>query len=300
MIKPDQPSATPAPEFPEFPEFAEFHYRARFPARSLMPGAHASRVHGPGLDVAPIVPILNARDPRRLDLRASLRDPFGGWWVRQFHQRSSLRVVLLVDVSASMVAMPDRDVQALVNGFAMALKQSAQRIGDAFGLIAFDREPLAQLTLAPTRGRQAAGVLLDRLAAHAYAGSSAQGILQLPALLPRQPALVFLMSDFCFAVDQLDTALDGMAAHDVVPVWLGSTRSLIDEQANGLVELRDAETLRPRTVWLRRGLRERWAAQQQAHDAAVQACLARHQRVALRLGSRFDADAVTDYFATRH
>ncbi len=269
----------------------------------MMPGAHASRVAGGGLEVAAIVPLLQARDPRRLDLRASLRDPFGGWWVRQFHQRSSIPVMLLVDVSASMGAARARDVRGIVAGFAHALAQSVARVGDSFGLIAFDRAPLPALMLPPTRVRQAAQAMLSLLAQHGFDGGAATHLEQLSALLPRQPALVFLLSDFCFPVDVLDEALAHMPAHDVVPVWLrhraGGAAGESAAPSWGLIELFDAETQRLRTVWLRRSLRERWRRQEAAHEDAVRQCLARHQRLPLEIGPVFDAGAVTDYFAGR-
>lgn len=130
---------------------ADIHYRAAVRAQALRPGAHASRVGGPGLEPTGSVPLARARDLRRLDLHTSLRDPFGQLWVRQFRQRSALRLWLLLDTSASMQRWRE-PLQALT----LALAHSAQRQGDAFGLWPFAEHADPAEALAPTRSRQSA------------------------------------------------------------------------------------------------------------------------------------------------
>jgi hypothetical protein len=274
----------------------EFHYRARFASRALAPGAHASRVAGSGLDVAGVVPLARARDARRLDLRTCLRDPLGGWWARELHQRSSVDVVLMVDTSAS-VAAGAADRGRRVVEFAQAVQRSVARTGDAFGLVTFDAA--AASSGRPGRSRAAAWAAIEQLGASAFAGRSADGVVPATALLPRAPTLVFLVSDFCWPPDLLDEALGRLQRHDVVPVWIDEPDAVERLPRFGLLPLRDAESGRQRLVWLRPSLHKRWAEQQRAHRDAVLACLARHERAALHLRAPFDADAVTDHFASR-
>jgi uncharacterized protein (DUF58 family) len=274
----------------------EFHYRTRLASRSFVPGAHASRSAGSGLDVAALVPLERARDARRLDLRACLRDPFGGWWAREHHQRSAIAVLLLVDISASMPAGDAARARA-ASDFAQALARSALGRGDAFGVIAFDAAP--RLALRPTRSRAAAAAALDDLGLAAFDGRGADGVLDAAALLPRSGALVFLLSDFCWPAALLDGALGRLQRHDLVPVWLDSPQALDALPHHGLLPLADAESGQQRLLWWRPALRRRWRALQAAHSAAVQAAFARHQRRALALDGAFDANAVSAYFAAR-
>ena len=274
-------------------EFPEFHYRARFATASLHPGAHRSRAAGAGLDFAASVPLARARDPRRLDLRAALRDPFGGWWAHEYRQRSSVPVLLIADVSASM-----RPRRSVVEAFAGALARSAQRRGDAFGLIGFASAVQAALLALPSRSRASAGQVLAALQAAPFDGRNAQAIEHAAELAPRASALGFVLSDFQFAPALLERALARLARHDVVPVWVHHAAPAAD--ASGLLELRNAETGAWRSLWMRPALARRWAAARAAHEAAVHASLARHQRAPLRIaGARFDADAASAYFATR-
>jgi hypothetical protein len=274
----------------------EFNYRARFASRSFLPGAHASRAAGSGLDVASLVPLERARDARRIDLRASLRDPAQGWWARELHQRSSINIVLLSDLSASVAADVQGDRARLAREFAQALVLSAARCGDALGVIGFD--DAARALRRPTRARAAALAAIDALGP--FNGRGAAGVIEAAALLPRQRALVFLLSDFCWPLPLLDAALERLQRHDVVPVWLDDAE---DPWASlprwGLLRLADAESAAQRFVWWRPALRRRWQEGRAVHRAAVQSLLARHQRRPLMLHGAFDADAVSGWFAAR-
>ena len=49
-----------------------------------------------------LVSLVENPDPRRLDIRASLRDPFEQWRVREFRQKAAIPVMAILDLSASM------------------------------------------------------------------------------------------------------------------------------------------------------------------------------------------------------
>lgn len=272
----------------------EFSYRARFASRSPMPGAHRSRTVGSGMDFVGTVPIHRARDPRRLDLHAALRDPFGQWWAHELRQRSNLRVMLLLDLSASMQSVHGQRV----GEFARALQQSTLRRGDAFGLAGFADTLPEAFHVPPSRSRQPSDALLAQLLqADAFAGRGAGALVDAAALTPRQASLVFLLSDFLFAVPSLDAALHRMARHDVVPVWL--RHAAPGAGAQGLLELRDAESGAWRSLWLRPALARRWREAHAQHERALRECFARHDRVPLAIDGAFDADAVSEFFVAR-
>lgn len=281
----------------------EFHYTVRFPVKSIVPGFHASRAKGSGLEIAGLAPLAAGADPRRLDLRASLRDPFEGYWVREFEQRASVALWLLLDTSASVRTTltgsgPSRAHAAAID-FARSLQYSAARTGDAFGMAPFDARLRDDLLTPASRTRGLSAAAVQRVSEDSFTGRGAQGLVRAAALLPRRPALVFLVSDFLFPLATLDQALAETARHDVVPVLLDTCDELDTLPAFGLVQLRDAETGASRTVWMRPQLKRRWRENIEAHREAVAACLARHQRSVLPLAERFDADAVSRYFAAR-
>ena len=84
------------------PAIRELHYRIPGAAVGLFPGHHRSRSGDSGFEFRGHALLQDAPDVRRLDLHASLRDPFGGWLVRLHSQRKAVPVALVADLSASM------------------------------------------------------------------------------------------------------------------------------------------------------------------------------------------------------
>ncbi len=285
---------------PKVPEIAEIHYRLAAPARGQRPGAHRSRSGDSGFEYRGHAALKDAPDPRRLDLHASLRDPFGEWRVRLFSQRKAVPVVVVADLSASMGYCGVQHKPEVLADLVDSLAWSAWRASDSFGFIGCAASVQLDWLQLPTRQRQAGATLAQALRGwQPKAGAdsaSANGLLQAPALLGRQRALVFLVSDFHFPLPLLRAALAGLAAHEVVPVVLRDAQELALPERWGLLHARDPETRRQRLVWWRPALRERWQAAQVAEHAALLQAFSEAGLRPLFVDGAFDADAVTRHF----
>lgn len=176
------PGRVPAsPTAPPSAAVGEFHYKLPMRLSGQRPGAHASNSLGPGQGFAAHRRLLDHADPRRIDLRASLRDVRGDWLVRIQHQRVAAPVHAVVDVSASMHFGAQRSKLAVVADFVEALGHSAFRAGDPVGLLAFDERARDDLFLPPRHSR-GAGVAMaqvlrdvDRAAQDAALGPAPRG-----------------------------------------------------------------------------------------------------------------------------
>lgn len=274
----------------------EFHYRLPGLARGASPGAHRSQQGEGGFELRASVPISRARDIRRLDLQMSLRDPFGQWAVRQFSQRLALSVVLVADVSASMAFAGPPARQQVLADFADSLAASTWRHGDRFGLLGCDSQVCPDLLLPPSRSRGAGLALVARLRGRALTGDSADGLLQAWRHLPRQRALLFLVSDFQAPLAQTRALLASLAHHAVVPVVLWQAQEAGPAATRGLLPLQDPETGLQRHLWWRPALRAQLAIQHQQRRTALQQCFAAQRLRPLFVSGGFDADAMTRYF----
>src|ERR1041385_1831833 len=136
-------------------------YRVHWKSGGIRPGAFRGMHSGPGERFRTSVPLHARADPRRLDVRTSLRDPLGGIWVRDFEQKSALKVLILGDVSASMAFAGCHDKMTQMRRIAVALARTAWRNGDALGFHAANERPQAQLAL-PARLNRGAAQWLDR------------------------------------------------------------------------------------------------------------------------------------------
>ena len=274
----------------------EIHYRIDAPARGHFPGHHKSARGEGGFEFRGHATLLDAPDPRRLDLHASLRDPFGNWIVRVYSQRKSIPVSIVADLSASMGFEGARRKLDVLADFTDSLASSAWRTGDSFGFIGCDQRVRDDFWLPQTRVRGVGQSLAQRLRGLQVDGRSAEGLKAAPARLSRQRSLVFLVSDFHLPLPTLKDLLRGFAQHELVPVVIWDPAEFTLGAARGLAHVVDPERGERRLVWWRPALREAWAARfaERRRDLAA---LFRSLRLRpLFMEQGFDPDAVTRHF----
>ena len=279
------------------PGAVEVRYRLDRRGRGVRPGMHPGTETGGGLEPLVRAPLLDGRDPRRLDLLASLRDPLRRLLVRRYRQRASTRVQVIADLSASLGFRGRGDRLDTLAALVSALGYSAARAGDAFGFIGCDERVRPEFVLPPTRTAGGHLDLAARLRAFAPDGRGSDGLLEAVAMTGHRRALVFLVSDFHFPLALLDAVLAGLSRHQVVPVVLGDSGEAEPTRRFGLVRARDPETGQAQTLLMRPALRRRIEARAAARRTAVAACLAAHGTRPLVLTDRFDLDRVNRHFS---
>ncbi|MEF7613437.1 DUF58 domain-containing protein [Aquincola sp. MAHUQ-54] len=288
----------PLPGTPE-----ELAYRIRWAAAGVHPGSHRSRVGGAGDDFRGVVPLAEGRDARRLDLRASATDPFGRPWVREFRQRSRVPVVLAADLSRSMGFDGRTQRLQLVARFARALSQGAFRRGDPFGFVGCDETVRREWVLPPAVSRHAGEQVARQLGSlgtrEGRTGRGAAGLLELARWLPRQRALLFLLSDLYLDAALFERSLARLALHDVVVVLLADSAERQPPRRWGLARLADLETGQERLVFMRPGLAARMAAAQADRIDAAQRSARRHGAALLVAEDTLDLSALARHFLAR-
>ncbi len=271
-------------------------YRLRWRPRGVRPGAQPGQGDGGDGTFRALVPLVARPDPRRIDLRASLRDPFEGVHVRTFAPRLATTVAVLTDLSGSMGF---DGTGAQVAHLAATLAASAAATGDEFTLLGAGGDLREDAFVPATRRRGLGAQVSATVSAATPLGKSAQGLAAAAERLPRRRCLVFLVSDFLMPEADLDGLLDGLWRHDVVPVVVRDSRAEGEVPAWGLMEVADTETGARRLVFMRPGLRARWQAAAQARIAALEARFALRGHTPFHLVDRFDADALVAFLARR-
>ncbi|HEX5121981.1 MAG TPA: DUF58 domain-containing protein, partial [Rhodanobacteraceae bacterium] len=225
-------------------------YRVRWKTSSLRPGAFRGLHAGAGDRIRASVPLHENADPRRIDVRATLRDPFGGIWVRELEQNSALKVVVLADVSASMGYVGRYDKREQLRRIVLALARSAFRNGDAFGFHAASDVPHDALAMPARVDRGAGDWIARKLARFTPSGDNARGLIKVIPRMPHRRALVFLVSDFHWPERDITDVMRGLVHHAVVPVVLRDPAEADAIHRRGIAVLRDLETGAQRFVWL--------------------------------------------------
>jgi uncharacterized protein (DUF58 family) len=279
-------------------QIREFHYRVSWRSRGSHPGYHRSGQTGSGVEFRHTAPLLQAPDPRRFDVHATLRDPFEQLMVRVYSQPGAIPVYVLADLSASLGFQGEQGKSklGLMAEFIACLSYSAYRTGDPFGVIACDNRVREEFLLPPGRSKAAGVELGSRLQNYQPQGANSEGLLSGAELLAKRRALVFLISDFHFPVALLKSILDKLAYHDIVPVMLWDRAEYERLPAFGIVRIIDRENGRQRTLLMRPALQRKMQAHFAQRRQLLQRLFAGYGRMPLTMTGRFDADAVTRYF----
>lgn len=271
-------------------------YRVRWKPGGVVPGMHRGTQAGIGHELRASVPFHAHPDPRRLDLRSSLRDPYQRLWVHDCQQSVALKLYVLADVSASMTYQGRQDKFAQLQTLVATLAHSAWRSGDRFGMLAADEQLREELSLPARLNRSAGEWLQQRLRRFQPQGCGAQGLLQAAARLPGRRALVFLISDFHWPQALLPQLLQALAAHDVVPLVLWDTLETPPMRRHGLARLRDPETGAQRSYWLRPALQPLFEQAYAQRRQQLQAQFQRAGRRALFIDGPFTPQLLNAYF----
>ncbi|GEP10332.1 DUF58 domain-containing protein [Methylobacterium gnaphalii] len=244
------------------------------------------------------VPFLRLPDARRVDIRATLRDPFEGTYVRRFETRTAIEVWALVDLSASMRFRGEADRMALVADLCAGLAHSATRIGDAFGLIGCDDCIREDVFLPATRRQGIAMERAARLATAVCAGNSARGLAAVAVRLAGRPKMLFVISDFRWPEALIEEVLSSLALNDVIPVLLADRTEDEALPSFGLMEFDDLEAGGRRVVFMRPSLRRRWHERERARLDRLHRIASGYGRPPFRLDVRFDAEALSRHLMT--
>jgi uncharacterized protein (DUF58 family) len=272
-------------------------YRLRWRPGGTRAGAHPGSGEGGDGIFLRHRPLWQNPDPRRIDLRETIRDPLGNVQVRSFARRSTVAVVAVVDLSGSMGFAGRVARMEMVAALCSTLAVSAGKMGDRFGLIGCDAGVREDVFIPPTHRRGVEADACARLLEAMPQGASAQGLLEVADRLPARRSLVVLISDFLLPLDLVGAVFDRLWRHDVLPVMLGDSGEDAGLPAWGLVALRDLETGQRRLTVMRPSLRAAWRHAAQVHRIALDRLFRRHGRAPFILTDPFDPDALAEHLA---
>jgi len=254
-------------------------YRLKWRALSVRTGAHRGKIEGAGGLFRDFDLLAHSQDPRRIDLRMSLRDPYQNLYVRCFEQNASITVYALIDLSASMGFRGAIDKMQVVADLCQAFAASCRRIGDAFGLIGCNERIIPEFFIPATRSRGGEADMMARLRTYKPHGHGAQGLIDAAGYLTGRRKLVFVISDFYWPYSLIEAVFEALSQHDVVPLVLKDARELRDLPRYGFVSLADLETGRRRFYAMRPSLRAELLRQDTERTQAL-------KRTAMRYGIR--------------
>lgn len=270
-------------------------YRVSWRASGVQAGAHRGRISGNGGLFRDLATLIENPDPRRLDLRASLRDPFEQLYVRRFEQKTAITVYALVDVSASMGFRGNMEKLQTAAAICGALAASARRIGDAFGMIGCGTRVEPELHFHATRSRAGETRMVSAITSFRAKAANADGLIEAAGLIAGRRKLVVLISDFHIGTERLEAIFAALGEHDIVPIQLVDSAETATLPAWGILTLTDLETGRKRLVALRPSLKAAWERTRAAHQAQLETLTARYARAPFKVVDHVNWDRLGAY-----
>ncbi|RFC63520.1 DUF58 domain-containing protein [Fulvimarina endophytica] len=249
--------------------FSHLVYAMRHRVSSPRPGNHASRSPGPFGRFQGLSLLAGDNDARRIDLKASITDPFEEIRIRRFAQPSNGTVWILVDLSGSMGFEGTVSRHAVAVALAAGLAEAVRRAGDKVGIVAACGDAAPVFELQPTRRASAPLEVATSLAAVQPSGAGLEGLAKCAASLPASPSLVFVVSDFAAPLGEIGTLLDALALHDVRPLVVADPDAEMPNRRFGLVHLDDLEGAGRGLIFLRPLLLATWRRERTARRQAL-------------------------------
>ncbi len=274
----------------------EFSYHIAWRSHSRRPGRHKSNQRGMGMEFRGHTTLLAYPDPRRIDIRQTIRDPLEQIHVRLFNQKSITPVFVLCDLSGSMQYGVKQKKMTVAADIAQSVAQSVTRNRDLVGFIGFDdtvREDwLCTLSARPHSTMEMA----ENLRTYQAGEVGSRGIIDTVRLLPRERSLIFMVSDFHMPISDLEESLVLMQRHHIVPVVLWDTSEYADLPEFGITNVTDPETGAKRTLFLRKSYREQILQSFAERRDLIKQLFSRYDMEPFFVENQFDADLLTDYF----
>ena len=274
---------------------ADLPYRLDWRAAGVRIGAHRGKVEGSGGLFRDFDTLMRSPDPRRIDLRMSMRDPNETLYVRRFEQKTAIAVYALIDLSASMGFAASVAKMEVVADLCATLAASTRRIGDAFGLIGANEHIVPQFFLPATRSRGGEADMVERLRDYVPEGRGAEGLIEAAGYLAGRRKLVFVLSDFYMPFATIERLFEALSQHDVVPIVLKDRRETGDLPRYGIVALTDLESGRRRLLAMRPSLRAKWRRDAEEQRRALNALATRYGRPAFEILGPIDWDRLSAY-----
>jgi uncharacterized protein (DUF58 family) len=274
----------------------EFSYHIAWRSRSRRPGRHKSNQRGMGMEFRGHTTLLSYPDPRRIDIRQTIRDPLEQIHVRIFNQKSVTPVFVLCDMSGSMQYGNGQRKLSIAAEITQSAAQSVAHNRDLFGFIGFDdiiREDwLCTLSARPHMAIELAEKLKNYQPEEVGSGA----LVDTVSLLPRERSLIFMVSDFHMPIRDLEDALVLMQRHHIVPVVLWNTSEYADLPEFGIASVTDPESGAKRTLFLRKDYRDRILKSFADRRKAIEELFLAFDMQPFFVENSFDADQLSEYF----
>lgn len=223
--------------------FKEVEYWVDFYPISGSSGHWPSKESGSGLDFDDLVSFLAHPISNQIDYLATYRTLSPIPLVRIFRETSRVNVVMIGDLSRSMIFGSREPKTWLLAKLAVLFNYTAYRFGDKFGFYGYDDTVVPDLVFPLQRLKTYGLEIGNALLNFQPFNDSACGVLEIPLLLPYKKSLIILASDFHWPSDTIEEVLNSLSRrHQIIPfVFRDTIEDNWPEKFFGLIDFKNIE-----------------------------------------------------------
>jgi len=269
---------------------ADILYKPRGILKRSKIGAHRGADFGAFGSFKDIVPFLSYPDARRIDIRATIHNPFDEIFVRRFEQRVSIDVYAIIDSSRSLSYQGQTSKAVLIRELCVTLARSVRRTGDRFGLVVCGADINEALFIPASNRRSIEEDIANYLSSLRFDDANANGLLQISTGLTGKRKLLFLISDFLLPDNLLRRVFEDLHEHDVIPVLVKDSAEDLALPDFGFMHMRDLETHKEQLIFMRPSVKQEWIKKVSDHEEKVARLAREHGRSLVVLKDIFDPE----------
>ena len=273
-----------------------FDYHINWRTKGHHPGQHKSNQRGMGIEFAGHSNLIDYPDPRRIDIRQSMRDPLEQIYVRIFNQRSTTPVMVVTDLSSSMNYGLKRTKLNLASEIGTIISNSVISRSDALGFIGFNEHTETKWWSPLSYRPHKTQLLIKRLKDHNSIGSGHKGIKNIFRIIPRDHTLIFLISDFHMPIKDIEHSLSRLTKHTIVPIILWNRTEYEDLPRFGIISITDPESGLEKTIFLRKTMLKKIKDQFKRRKKELEKIFLKYNSPPFFVNDRFEALEMTKYF----
>lgn len=273
-----------------------FDYHINWKSSGHHPGQHKSAQRGMGIEFCGHSTLLDYPDPRRIDIRQTIRDPFEQIQVRIFNQRSATPVMIIADLSSSMNFGSEKSKLVSTSEIATIICNSVTAKSDAIGFIGIEDEInlewVARLSYRSYRTQN----LIDRLCSYRPNKSGHQGLKSVYQLLPKDKTLIFFISDFHMPIEDIKDSFGLLSRNRIVPIVLWNKSEYENLPNFGIITINDPESGAESTMFLRKKMISRIKENFSERKKLLQKTFLEFNSPAFFVEDKFEPLLMTEYF----
>ena len=270
-----------------------FNYSISWRSKNYSYGNHLSSKIGNDFEYSGSQNFNEHPDLSSIDIKNSITDPYENIFVKTYNLNNPVNLVALCDISSSMFAVEKNN--STIKFLAKIIAASAVEHGDIFSMVCYNDAIKNNFFLEPSNNIFNINRWIDALVFDGPRATS-DDVGGITHKMPYEKSLVFWISDFHHRHERIDTMIDQLSNHHVIPVYLSSENEIKKLPNYGFKKFIDAELNIEREIFLRPKVKNKLLLDYQKSKEEILHIFSKNQLMQLELDNGINLSAIQQYF----